>query len=176
MAGVETTWVWSIGIIAFAFGLVVGYVISYYTNPDHTRRQALEQELAQLKEEADQYRGQVSQHFRRTSELVQEMTDSYRNVYEHLATGSQQLCSDPVSTPRLDLPERERLASEAKADATTTAAESPADTAVTEPPVAAETEAQNGQDDYLGDAPHVPDLNLHLVHNETKAKTGTDKD
>ena len=40
------------------------------------------------------YRDQVTHHFMRTSELVQEMTQSYRSVYEHLASGAQQLCGE----------------------------------------------------------------------------------
>ncbi len=181
MAGAETTWFWSVGIIAFAFGLVAGYVISYFTNPDHDRREELERELAEQKEETKQYRAQVSQHFQRTSELVQNMTDSYRQVYEHLATGSQQLCSDPVTTPRLDLPERERLASETTE---TASAETETDTATAtagepQPDPNPMPKTGNDQDDYLGDAPYVPDLNLHLVKNEDKVKdkpkTGTDQ-
>ena len=36
-----------------------------------------------------------------TSDLVQEMTRSYRAVYEHLATGAYHLCSDPADPPTL---------------------------------------------------------------------------
>ena len=100
---------WSIGLIGFAFGLVAGYAMHYFLNPDNGRSKALEQELEKLKQENSDYRSQVVQHFQRTSELVQDMTLSYRAVYEHLAASSQQLCSEPLGTPQLDLPERGHL-------------------------------------------------------------------
>ncbi len=49
-------------------------------------------ELNELKEHFTGYRDQVTQHFMQTSSLVQTMTESYRAVYEHLATGARHLC------------------------------------------------------------------------------------
>jgi uncharacterized membrane-anchored protein YhcB (DUF1043 family) len=102
MNGDETDWIWSIGLIAFAFGMAAGYAIHFFLNPDNKRSEKLTQELDQLKEEMDQYRGEVAEHFQRTSELVQEMTSSYKNVYEHLASSSARLCSDAIQEPQLD--------------------------------------------------------------------------
>jgi hypothetical protein len=101
----------------------------------------------------------VAQHFQRTAELVQDMTQSYRSVYEHLAGGSQQLCSEPLQTPQLDLPERGRLPE----------AEKPPTPAPAPPP---HRQADTG-DDYLGDAPYVP--NLVFSEDADTPATNTDK-
>jgi len=102
MNGDETSWMWSIGLISFSFGIAVGYAINYFLNTDGKRSEELARELDQLREETEQYRSEVAEHFQRTSELVQEMTSSYKNVYEHLAGGSARLCSDAIQEPQLD--------------------------------------------------------------------------
>lgn len=112
MNGDEMSWFWSIGLISFAFGLAAGYAIHYFVNSDSKRSEALETELEQIKQEMEQYRGEVASHFQRTSELVQEMTSSYRNVYEHLATGSARLCGDTIQEPQLDFSARGKLATD----------------------------------------------------------------
>ncbi|MFQ5643593.1 MAG: YhcB family protein [Thiogranum sp.] len=137
-----------------------------YLMAGSNRRRAIElqEKLDQLQQELDDYRDQVGQHFRKTSELVQAMTDSYRNVYEHLARGSEVLCQDPVSTPRLDLPQQTRLDSAPGAD---TAA---SDNAVSEAFSDAETDSIDDElntDALLGDTPRVP--NLDSLYTEEQA-------
>ena len=151
-SGIDVSWAWSIGLITFAFGLACGVGIGYLVLGGKQRARELQDRLDGLQQEFDNYRDQVGQHFLTTSTLVQKMTDSYREVYEHLAAGSQALCQNPISTPRLDIPEHPTLESRPEKQ-----------------DVASETqdsfsEAQaNGIDDadsdnYLGDAPRVPTL------------------
>ncbi len=148
-SGIDLTWTWGIGLIGFAFGVACGVAVGYLALCNSRRSQLLQEKCDTLQREFDAYRGQVGQHFQRTSELVQKMTDSYREVYEHLATGSQALCQNPVSPPRLDIPDQPVLES-AK---TGHAAEAFSD---------AETNGLNetDTDDYLGDSPHVPTLDM----------------
>ena len=86
---------WAIGILSFLIGIALGWIITYTLVVRHGRTHQLQLELDQLKENFREYRDQVTHHFMRTSELVQEMTQSYRSVYEHLASGAQHLCADP---------------------------------------------------------------------------------
>jgi len=86
---------WAIGILSFLIGIALGWIITYTLVVRHGRTHQLQLELDQLKETFRDYRDQVTHHFMRTSELVQEMTQSYRSVYEHLAAGAQHLCGDP---------------------------------------------------------------------------------
>lgn len=149
---ISSSWAWGIGLICFAFGIGGGVLLAYFLPGNRRRAEELEQQLADQQRQLDNYRGQVSQHFRQTSELVQKMTDSYRDVYEHLASGSQTLCQEPVSTPQLDIPQQPMLkqAPESPADGTTD--ENAFSDAETDPLL--ETES----DTLLGDAPNVPSL------------------
>jgi uncharacterized membrane-anchored protein YhcB (DUF1043 family) len=85
---------WVIGILGFLIGTVLGCMVTYSLMARNSRTRQLQLELNQLKENFQEYRDQVTHHFMRTSELVQEMTHSYRSVYEHLASGAQHLCAD----------------------------------------------------------------------------------
>ena len=109
MNGDETVWMWSVGLIAFALGLTAGYAIHFFLNSDNKRSEALAQELEKLKDDTAQYRGEVAEHFERTSELVQDMTSSYKKVYEHLASSSAKLCGDAIQEPRLDFAAQDRI-------------------------------------------------------------------
>ena len=95
-----TTSIWLTGILFTALGALAGSVITYLVVSRHGRTRKLQDELDQLKDRFTDYRDQVTQHFMRTSELVQEMTQSYRAVYEHLALGAQNLCGGQIEAPR----------------------------------------------------------------------------
>mgnify|MGYP001553618258 FL=1 len=94
-----TTSIWLTGILFTALGAVAGSAITYLVVARHGRTRKLQEELDQLKDRFTDYRDQVTQHFMRTSELVQEMTQSYRAVYEHLALGAQNLCGGQIESP-----------------------------------------------------------------------------
>ena len=161
--GIDLSWVWAIGFITFGFGIACGVVIGYLNFGNSRRSEELQEKLDAMEQEFDRYRGQVGSHFQRTSELVQQMTHSYREVYEHLASGSQALCQDPVTTPRLDIPETPSLES-GQPQHTGPANDKPA-------PAATDTslEDENESDAVMGDAPHVP--SLESGDNETTTST-----
>ena len=85
---------WIIGMLSFLLGTVIGCILTYSIIGRNNRTRQLQVELNELTEDFRIYRDQVTHHFMRTSELVQEMTQSYRSVYEHLASGAQHLCGD----------------------------------------------------------------------------------
>ena len=151
-SGIDLSWAWAVGLITFAFGIACGIGIAYLMPGSRRRTQELQEKLQGLQQEFDGYHDQVGQHFLKTSELVQKMTESYRDVYEHLATGSQALCQTPVNTPRLDIPEHPTLASQTQTGAAnqkTMDRVSRTDTGGQDEPDA---------DALLGDAPRVPTL------------------
>jgi hypothetical protein len=154
-SGIGSNWVWVTGLITFALGIACGAGFTYLLATNSRRRTTeLQEKLDQLQQEFDGYRDQVGQHFRKTSELVQAMTDSYRNVYEHLAKGSEVLCQDPVNTPRLDFPQHTKLDTESGTDTRAR------DTGITDTFSDAETDSIDDMtaDAILGDAPRVPNL------------------
>lgn len=89
---------WLIGIAAFAIGIAIGIVSAgKLGRTDPARIRELERQLDALQRRHDSYRSSVSEHFSTTAELVQNMTESYRDVYQHLAGGAQNLCSEEVA-------------------------------------------------------------------------------
>lgn len=85
---------WIIGMLSFLLGTVIGCILTYTIIGRNNRTHQLQVELNELTDDFRSYRDQVTHHFMRTSELVHEMTQSYRSVYEHLASGAQHLCGD----------------------------------------------------------------------------------
>ena len=159
-SGFSLSWAWGVGLIGFAFGLACGIAGAYLMTGNRQRISELESQLTSAQQQFNDYREQVGQHFMKTSELVQKMTTSYRDVYEHLASGSQALCEDPVATPRLDIPHQPVLAAEkSKNDPASTG---PSDKEFTD----GETDPLQESDDdtCLGDAPNVPDLGNQTRH------------
>jgi uncharacterized membrane-anchored protein YhcB (DUF1043 family) len=81
--------------------MVMGVLIAGRLNASPSRIRQLENEIRQLKDNHSEYRNSVSDHFSMTAELVQHMTESYRDVYQHLASGAQDLCSSDVANKLL---------------------------------------------------------------------------
>jgi hypothetical protein len=120
----------------------------------------------QLTERFTDYRDQVAQHFMRTSELVQEMTHSYRSVYEHLASGAQHLCGEQAETPPLGHRGSEKLA--AAATAGTMAADADADADYDE--LAELSSIKHDIDELLGEAPRISDLDIDMDNEELRPR------
>jgi len=137
---------WVIGILCFLIGTGLGSIFTYLLVSNGSRSRHLQLELDQLKEHFQDYRDQVTHHFMRTSELVQEMTHSYRSVYEHLASGAQQLCGD-AHNPALNQHRDRHLSGNA-------AAEIPADEDIGYDEYAELSRIRNDIDELLGETPH----------------------
>ena len=164
--GIETGWVLAIGFAILAIGVIIGMIIGYFGLGDSRRSQELQNELDTLQQEFELYKDKVSRHFLQTSELVQKMTSSYREVYEHLASGSEELCSTPVDNPQLDFPDRPTLEAKQNSDS---GAENAAQETTKKTSNLPTTEED---DEVLGDTPKVPDLDLEISRQETtEAKT-----
>ncbi|NKB34153.1 MAG: DUF1043 family protein [Pseudomonadales bacterium] len=93
--------IWFVAIGCLAIGVVAGVVFASRLNTSPSRVQELENQIRTLKESHDEYRDSVSDHFGMTAELVQHMTESYKEVYQHLASGAQDLCSTEVASKLL---------------------------------------------------------------------------
>ena len=107
MFGEISVWDWIWAAIMFAIGGAAGFFISRQLKDKRTLE--LEEKLTAARTELADYRGEVNQHFLKTSLLVSKLTNNYREVYEHLATGAQKLCNDKPGTPKLDLPDTKIL-------------------------------------------------------------------
>lgn len=88
------------GLIA---GVIIGYLIKKTDNGYKQKNEELQQALENTRSELDEYKQQVAGHFLKTADLVNNMTDSYRAVHEHLATGATTLCSEQLGVEKLDI-------------------------------------------------------------------------
>ena len=95
--------IWFIAIGSLSVGIVIGIAFTRRLGTDAIRVQHLEEKLESMSESHMEYRNNVSEHFNMTSELINQMTDSYKKVYGHLAIGAQDLCSDQVAEKLLPL-------------------------------------------------------------------------
>jgi len=78
-------------IVAGITGVVIGIGITLLFLRSGSRSQASASQVeAQLKD----YQEQVENHFAKTSELIDELTDSYKNVFEHLSESAQTLLTE----------------------------------------------------------------------------------
>lgn len=133
----EANNIWIIGVVALAIGLLIGYLLGRAGKGDDS---ALQQQLDQARQELDAYRLQVAGHFAETAQLVNRMTESYRDVYAKLATGAQVLCD-----------------AETARQVEATMLPQPTHTDIEEQPVAAATEAEDTLQPPLDYAPKRAD-------------------
>jgi uncharacterized membrane-anchored protein YhcB (DUF1043 family) len=158
-----TNSLWVVGILSFLLGGGVGCIFAYLLFARNGRTRQLQLELNQLTERFTDYRDQVTQHFMRTSELVQEMTHSYRSVYEHLASGAQHLCGEQPETTTLDHRESEQLAAAAG-----TAGAMRDDTDAGYDELAELSSIKDDIDELMGESPRISDLDIKLESKEHK--------
>ncbi len=88
-------------VIIFCIGGLLGALVSRKFIPP-TEQKSLENELDTTKEELSNYQHEVAEHFIATSKLINELTQSYKNVHEHLASGAVDLTNPDISKQLLD--------------------------------------------------------------------------
>lgn len=87
-------------LCAFLLGFVCVGLGYWWASANH-RRAAGGKSVKELAEEKEAYQEQVVEHFKTTAELLNEMTDKYRDVYRHMAEGAQNLASTESAGPAL---------------------------------------------------------------------------
>ena len=98
---------WMGSAIVFAIGGGAGFFIARQIKDKRTLE--LEQQLQATQSKLTEYQSDVNRHFLKSSLLFNKLTDNYREVYEHLATGAQKLCNEKPLTTALDLPDTKIL-------------------------------------------------------------------
>lgn len=84
---------WLLYLIVLVVGGFGGYVLARARNPD-TRVRELEEHLRSLQGKFDSYQESVTQHFVTTAQLANTLTQTYREMHEHLQRGAETLCAD----------------------------------------------------------------------------------
>ncbi|TDG14757.1 DUF1043 family protein [Seongchinamella unica] len=108
------------GLVA---GLGLGTLLGRRSSPAGQKYREVERKLDQVLQDKKRYEDEVVEHFTETARKLNNLTESYREVHNHLANGAAELChgNGPVVLDKLQNP--------------TDPAEIPADLAVIQPPL-----------------------------------------
>jgi uncharacterized membrane-anchored protein YhcB (DUF1043 family) len=98
---VEQNSIWIIGAVALAVGGLIGYLLGR-SGSDAGQRQTLNNQLDEAKAELATYKQDVTDHFEKTAALVNQLTNTYKDVHQHLASGAQTLCDDDAASLALN--------------------------------------------------------------------------
>ena len=82
-------WLYTIG--ALVGGGIIGAILYRNLTPSAKKANNLKAELDEARLEMESYKASVNNHFDKTAELVNELTQDYVKVYKHLAEGAQAL-------------------------------------------------------------------------------------
>lgn len=91
-----------IALVSLVVGLIVGSLLARSVAPREQKRRELEEQLQQTREEHKAYQQQVNEHFAQTATMLREMSQGYRNLGEHLASGAMSLASSDTSRHIMD--------------------------------------------------------------------------
>lgn len=86
----------------FIIGLTIGGIAGRWRGQHDNKSKQLEEEVDKLRNDMNDYKEEVGEHFHKTGELFNTMTQNYREIYEHLATGAQKLSNDEASIFQLN--------------------------------------------------------------------------
>lgn len=85
--------VWVIAIAALIVGALLGFMFGR-NGSNGSREIKLAEELDRTQHELAKYRDEVNQHFSVTADLVNDLTNQYQKVHQHLASSAAVLCRD----------------------------------------------------------------------------------
>ena len=94
----------AIGAALLVVGLGLGLWLGRGNSSDAKKYRETERKLDQVLQDKKAYEDEVVEHFSDTARLLNQLTESYREVHNHLATGANALCQDkgPISLARLE--------------------------------------------------------------------------
>ena len=94
-----------VAIIAFSVfaGIGMGVTFARKGGGNSKKLRDLEERLEKERQNMDLYEKKVLAHFSQTAQLVNKLTDSYRDVHTHLANGAEDLCQGKSSETILQL-------------------------------------------------------------------------
>ncbi len=85
-------------IVGLLLGLLIGGVGVWFWLKS---RPGAAQSVVSLQKENQQFREEVNQHFVQTAELINQLTDSYKAVFDHLSDGAERLVDQKTIEERM---------------------------------------------------------------------------
>lgn len=98
------TLITAIAVAALLFGGISGFFIG------RAGRKGDQAKLSDVENEFSDYREQVTEHFAKTANHFQSIGQQYRELYEHMASGSEALCATDDAKPSLPFGDAHRAA------------------------------------------------------------------
>ncbi len=88
------------GLCSFLVGGILGALFTLRFATSEKKNRDLEKHLHDKQNEIKQYRHEVTEHFIKTSDLLNNLTGTYRDIHNHLAKSASEL----TSTDNIDQP------------------------------------------------------------------------
>jgi len=95
---------WIVALGCLLAGAAAGAILFKLMKSDEARVQQLEAQLQQLTDEYENYKREVHGHFSDSAHLFGKLTESYREVYQHLAHGARNLCPEYIANQVAQIP------------------------------------------------------------------------
>jgi hypothetical protein len=87
------------GLLCFALGALIGAFLFNKFSPEQKKARDIVKHLHDQQEELKNYQQDVMHHFITSSRLLNQMSDSYAELHNHLATSADLLCGQNTITP-----------------------------------------------------------------------------
>jgi len=89
----------AVGLAVGLVGVLLGWLAGRWSSPGAKKHRALTLKLDQVIQDKKAFEDDVVEHFTETAKLLNNLTESYREVHNHLAHGAASLCQGkgPVS-------------------------------------------------------------------------------
>ncbi|KAA3650298.1 MAG: DUF1043 family protein [Proteobacteria bacterium] len=76
----------SAGLLGWALGIAGMYIINQRKGGQHS--------VKEMEKKLDDYQHKVEEHFAKTADLIDNLTDSYQAVFSHLSESAEKLLTD----------------------------------------------------------------------------------
>ncbi len=81
---------WILILSAGLLGLAIGVAVMYLLN----QRKGQQHSVREMEKKLDDYQHKVEDHFAKTADLIDNLTDSYQAVFSHLSESAEELLTD----------------------------------------------------------------------------------
>ncbi|MFY0664575.1 MAG: DUF1043 family protein [Natronospirillum sp.] len=93
---------WNALVIGLAMGAALGIVVTLLLSRKHSgSAENVRKQLDALKTEHARYQMSVTEHFARTSELIESLNNNYQSIEQHLKSGADALVSHDYKLAQL---------------------------------------------------------------------------
>ena len=89
-------------VLSYVIVLGIGAMVGHFFASARYRRDGDGKTVQEWRAEYSEYKESVNEHFQRSAELFQGLTEQYRQVYSHLAEGAVTLCKDSNDDPAIE--------------------------------------------------------------------------